>query len=196
MCGPRGRCASLPCREDLPTPGASAKDRRGPCRPCLERVQADVLPFTLMSDDRDVSHLPAWVKSPRQTTDGHLAELANANGAIRATLDEKIPATYLILSAASRVTRLPVQHTTRSLPVLRAYRYVFSGGSSKLKSLRDAGPLGELDCGSSHTGDCNSGMGFAWKSLRHCLAMNLAALLAFFRRALSVERPEPAYICR
>jgi len=62
----------------------------------LRLKSTDLLPFTFISDDQDVSYLPAWVKAPRQTTDGHLAELAGANGAILATLDEKIPGAYLI----------------------------------------------------------------------------------------------------
>lgn len=52
--------------------------------------------FTFLKDDHDVSHLPAWVKTPKQTTDGHLAKLASANGAVLATLDGKIPGAYLI----------------------------------------------------------------------------------------------------
>ena len=52
--------------------------------------------FTFFSDDRDISHLPKWVKSPKQTTDGHLAELAKANEAVLATLDRRIPGAFLI----------------------------------------------------------------------------------------------------
>jgi uncharacterized protein len=56
----------------------------------------EIYPFTFLADDHDISHLPRWVKSPKQTTDGHLLELARANGAVLATLDEKIPGAYLI----------------------------------------------------------------------------------------------------
>jgi predicted nucleic acid-binding protein len=52
--------------------------------------------FTFIADDHDVSRLPAWVKTPRQTTDGHLAQLAKANGAILATLDGRIPGAFLL----------------------------------------------------------------------------------------------------
>jgi predicted nucleic acid-binding protein len=52
--------------------------------------------FGFIPDDHDISHLPAWVKTPKQTTDGHLLELAAANGAVLATLDERIPGAYLI----------------------------------------------------------------------------------------------------
>jgi uncharacterized protein len=52
--------------------------------------------FVFIPDSHDVSHLPAWVRSAAQTTDGHLAQLAIANEAVLATLDEKIPGAYLI----------------------------------------------------------------------------------------------------
>jgi len=47
-------------------------------------------------DDHDISHLPAWVKTAKQTTDGHLAQLAKAKGAILATLDNRIPRAFQI----------------------------------------------------------------------------------------------------
>jgi predicted nucleic acid-binding protein len=53
-------------------------------------------PLTFLSDGNDISALPAWVKSPKQTTDGHLVQLASANGAVLATLDEGIPGAFLI----------------------------------------------------------------------------------------------------
>jgi hypothetical protein len=62
----------------------------------LRLKKADRLSFTFISDDHDISHLPAWVKTPKQTTDGHLLQLANAHGAVLATLDEKIAGAYLI----------------------------------------------------------------------------------------------------
>src|SRR5258708_91922 len=49
---------------------------------------------------------------------------------------------------------------------------------------------------SSHEGDWSSGIGFAWNSFLHCLAVHRAQILDFFLRALSVEIPVPAYICR
>ena len=52
--------------------------------------------LTFISDEHDVSHLPGWVKAPRQITDGHLSKLASSNGAVLATLDENIPGSYLI----------------------------------------------------------------------------------------------------
>jgi len=53
-------------------------------------------PFKFIADDQDVSLLPAWVKTPKQTTDGHLVQLAHANGATLATFDEKIPDAFII----------------------------------------------------------------------------------------------------
>jgi len=47
-----------------------------------------------------------------------------------------------------------------------------------------------------HSGDRSSGIGLAWKSFRHWLAVQRAQVLDFFRRALSVEIPVPAYIWR
>jgi|SRR5580692_10953392 predicted nucleic acid-binding protein len=52
--------------------------------------------YTFIVDGHDISHLPDWVKSPNQTTDGHLVELAKANGARLSTLDEKIKGAFLI----------------------------------------------------------------------------------------------------
>jgi uncharacterized protein len=60
----------------------------------LRRVPA--LSVTFVPDNHDMSHLPGWVKTPKQITDGHLAQLAAANEAVLATLDEKIPGSYLI----------------------------------------------------------------------------------------------------
>jgi predicted nucleic acid-binding protein len=66
-------------------------------RTLLLRVKrANGSKFAFLVDDHDISHLPAWVKMPKQTTDGHLVELAHANGGVLATLDGRIPGTYLI----------------------------------------------------------------------------------------------------
>jgi uncharacterized protein len=62
----------------------------------LRLKKATVAPLTFIPDAHDISHLPAWVKTPRQTADGHLAELAAASGAVLATLDTKIPGAHLI----------------------------------------------------------------------------------------------------
>ncbi len=54
------------------------------------------LPLEFIKDGNDISALPAWVKSPAQTTDGHLLQLAITNGAALATLDKGIPGAFLI----------------------------------------------------------------------------------------------------
>ncbi len=62
----------------------------------LRMKKADVFTFSFLADDHDISHLPTWVKTPKQITDGHLVELARANAGMLATLDGKIPGAYLI----------------------------------------------------------------------------------------------------
>ena len=67
-------------------------------RDLLTRLKASKrVRFDFIADDHDVSCLPAWVRSGRQTTDGHLAELARAHGAVLATLDRGIPNAFYIL---------------------------------------------------------------------------------------------------
>jgi predicted nucleic acid-binding protein len=57
---------------------------------------AGAVRFSFLPDDQDASALPSWVKAPRQITDGHLAHLAKANGAVLATLDRNIPGAFVI----------------------------------------------------------------------------------------------------
>ncbi|HEV2730208.1 MAG TPA: hypothetical protein VGV15_09255, partial [Terriglobales bacterium] len=52
--------------------------------------------FEFIADNLGASDLPGWVKLAKQITDGHLVELAKANGAILATLDERIPGAFAI----------------------------------------------------------------------------------------------------
>jgi predicted nucleic acid-binding protein len=63
----------------------------------LLQMKADpVLRLIFVPDGNDISLLPGWVKYPKQTTDGHLVQLANTHGAVLATLDEGISGAYLI----------------------------------------------------------------------------------------------------
>lgn len=62
----------------------------------LQMKASRAVEFTFIPDDHDISRLPAWVRVAKQTTDGHLAQLAKAKGAILATLDRQIPSAYLI----------------------------------------------------------------------------------------------------
>ena len=53
----------------------------------LQELKAwKAIPLEFLADGNDISALPAWVKSPAQTTDGHLVQLASANEAVLATL--------------------------------------------------------------------------------------------------------------
>jgi uncharacterized protein len=60
----------------------------------LKDVRTSLLTF--IRDEHDVSHLPRWVRAPKQIGDGHLSKLATSNGAVLTTLDESIPGSYLI----------------------------------------------------------------------------------------------------
>jgi predicted nucleic acid-binding protein len=62
----------------------------------LRLKKSKIVTLTFLADDHDISYLPPWVKTPKQTTDGHLLELAKANLAVLATLDDKIPGSYLV----------------------------------------------------------------------------------------------------
>jgi len=62
----------------------------------LRLKKSRVLVFSFIADDQDVSYLPTWVTSAKQTTDGHLAQLARRNDAVLATLDGGIRGAYVI----------------------------------------------------------------------------------------------------
>jgi len=62
----------------------------------LKVKNSDGVRWIFIPDDHDISRLPRWVRTPKQTTDGHLAELATANRAILATLDRRIPRAFVI----------------------------------------------------------------------------------------------------
>jgi uncharacterized protein len=66
-------------------------------RAVLLRLKTEnTLKFTFIPDDQGAAHLPKWVKSAKQITDGHLAKLGKANGLVLATLDGRIPKAFLI----------------------------------------------------------------------------------------------------
>lgn len=62
----------------------------------MELKKSGKAQFAFLSDGRDISHLPKWVTSTKQVTDGHLAELAAVNGLVLATLDRRIPGAFVI----------------------------------------------------------------------------------------------------
>jgi predicted nucleic acid-binding protein len=54
------------------------------------------LDLRLLGDELDGNQLPDWVRKSKQTTDGHLLELATSHHARFATLDTGIPGAVLI----------------------------------------------------------------------------------------------------
>jgi predicted nucleic acid-binding protein len=62
----------------------------------LQLKNSNAVDWTFIHDDQDISRLPKWVKSPKQTTDGHLVELARAHKVRFATLDRGIPGAFVI----------------------------------------------------------------------------------------------------
>lgn len=62
----------------------------------LRMKTGNILNFTMIADNHGVAHLPSWVKTAKQTTDGHLVQLAKANGAVLATLDTRIRGAFVI----------------------------------------------------------------------------------------------------
>lgn len=54
------------------------------------------LPISFLPDDQEIQHLPSWVRSPKQVTDGHLVQLAAAHSIALATFDEGISGAFLI----------------------------------------------------------------------------------------------------
>jgi predicted nucleic acid-binding protein len=76
-----------------PRYGFTAPEARAPL---LQIKARHAETFRFIPDDHDISQIPGWVKFPKQITDGHLAQLAKANGAVLATLDRGIPGAFLI----------------------------------------------------------------------------------------------------
>jgi predicted nucleic acid-binding protein len=66
----------------------------------LRLKMAKLVNFAFISDDHDASHIPLWVKSAKQITDGHLVQLAKSKAAILASLDRGIPGAFLIPPAS------------------------------------------------------------------------------------------------
>lgn len=59
-------------------------------------IVSSEVPFVRLSDDLGASDLPAYVKGPRQVTDGHLLGLARKHGGQLASLDRGIPGALAI----------------------------------------------------------------------------------------------------
>jgi len=54
------------------------------------------LQLKFVPDSNDISSLPAWSKTAKQTTDGYLVQLAESNHAVLATFDQRIHGSRLI----------------------------------------------------------------------------------------------------
>jgi uncharacterized protein len=77
----------------VPVYGCTVADARN----LLLRLKADKsVPLVFVEDGNDINLLPDWAKTPNQTTDGHLLQLAAAHGALLATFDRRIPRAYFI----------------------------------------------------------------------------------------------------
>lgn len=64
---------------------------------CADLLQLkNTLPFIFFRDSLSGSRLPDWVTKSKQTTDGHLLQLASSHGASFTTLDAGIPGALLI----------------------------------------------------------------------------------------------------
>ena len=77
----------------LPGLGASVAQAKELLRR-LRRQQR--LRVEMLADAVGAEHLPAWVETVRQATDGHLVELAKRHSTTLATLDERIPGAFLM----------------------------------------------------------------------------------------------------
>lgn len=62
----------------------------------LQLKHNTILPFEFIADANDISELPAWTRTAKQTTGGHLLALAQSHGAQLATLHQAIPGAFLI----------------------------------------------------------------------------------------------------
>lgn len=62
----------------------------------VQLKQSKLIHWAFISDDHGVSHLERWVRTAKQTTDGHLVALAGAHDAALATLDRGIPGAFVI----------------------------------------------------------------------------------------------------
>lgn len=66
-------------------------------RELLAKLKASELAaWTFIDDDQDIARLPKWVKTSKQTTDGHLVGLAKAHNSALATLDRGTPGALVI----------------------------------------------------------------------------------------------------
>lgn len=72
------------------------KDAPGAAETLRGLKESSRVDFELLPDALGADRLPAYVVGPRQVTDGHLLELAEAHSLSLATLDKGIPGAFLI----------------------------------------------------------------------------------------------------
>jgi predicted nucleic acid-binding protein len=77
----------------------------------LKRLK-DSLPFVFFRDGLGAARLPDWVTRSKQTTDGHLLQLASSYGATFATLDSGIPGALLIPGLPDDASRVSEPRVT------------------------------------------------------------------------------------
>lgn len=65
-----------------------------------------------LGDPIGAERLPSWVLKSKQTTDGHLLQLASAYGSTLATLDKGIPGALLIPEVSSDANSVSEPHLT------------------------------------------------------------------------------------
>jgi toxin-antitoxin system PIN domain toxin len=68
----------------------------GQARQTLAQMRAASPDHVLLADSLGAAALPAWVKTAKHTTDGHLLALADASGAKLVTLDTGIPGAIVV----------------------------------------------------------------------------------------------------
>ena len=77
----------------LPGLGASVAQAKEVLRRLKRQQRVRV---RMLADAVGAEDLPGWVKTVRQTTDGHLLVLAKHHSTTLATLDDKIPGAFLV----------------------------------------------------------------------------------------------------
>jgi uncharacterized protein len=74
---------------------------------CLDLVRLKKTgSFCFLPDELGAERLPAWVTKSKQTTDGHLLQLASRYSAVLATLDTGIPGALLIPELPDNANRV------------------------------------------------------------------------------------------
>jgi len=95
----------------LPGLGASVEQAKELLRRLKRQRRVRV---RILADAVGADHLPAWVKTVRRTTDGHLLELAKRHSTALATLDDKIPGAFLVPDRLQRTGMTGYTHAVKT----------------------------------------------------------------------------------